>query len=137
MMNNIFNLSTIPVLQEVIGFTESRHELLAGNIANVHTPGYQARDLSVETFQNALKKSLAARELPEMQSPGFAGRTPRDEAERELEKSKSTLLYHDGTNLDTERQVAEISKNQSLHNLAIAIMNNQFQLLEVAVTERV
>jgi flagellar basal-body rod protein FlgB len=137
MLNQILNLSTIPVLQEVIGFTETRHEVLAGNIANVHTPGYKARDLSVESFQTALKKSIAAHELPKIHSPGFAGRSPRQQAAQELHNSKSTLLYHDGTNLDTERQVVEITKNQSLHNLAIAIMNNQFQLLEAAVSERV
>jgi flagellar basal body rod protein FlgB len=35
-----------------------------------------------------------------------------------------------------ERQVAEITKNQTEHNLALAVMNSQFRLLQVAISER-
>ena len=43
--------TTIPLLQEVASFAEARHHVLAGNIANVDTPGYRVRDLSPETFR--------------------------------------------------------------------------------------
>ena len=47
----LFQSTTIPALEQVVNFTEARHNVLAGNIANVDTPGYKARDLSVEDFQ--------------------------------------------------------------------------------------
>lgn len=137
MIAQLFESSSLPVLQEVVNFTQTRHGVLAGNIANVHTPGYKARDLSVESFQEALKKSIAAKEMPEFESPGFAGRSPRQVAAKELKASTSNILYHDGTNIDIEQQVVAISKNQFLHNMAVSIMNNQFQLLEAAVSERI
>ena len=40
-----------PVLEQVVNFTEARHGVLAGNIANLDTPGYKTRDLSPELFQ--------------------------------------------------------------------------------------
>ena len=41
MITNIFNATTVPVLNEVIGFTQARQNVLAGNMANYGTPGYQ------------------------------------------------------------------------------------------------
>ena len=41
----------MPVLEQVVNFTEARHGVLAGNIANLDTPGYKTRDLSPALFQ--------------------------------------------------------------------------------------
>ena len=61
MLPTLFDNTTIPMLQEVCGFPQARHHVLAGNIANVDTPGYRVRDLSVETFQERLKEAIALR----------------------------------------------------------------------------
>lgn len=136
MIGSLLNSSSIPVLQEVLSFTEARHTVLAGNVANVHTPGYRSRDLSVGSFQEALKKSIAAEKLDDYVSPG-RGMSPRQEAQGEAKAAMQTLLYHDDTNIDIERQVTEISKNQFMHNMAVSIMTSQFKLLETSISERV
>ena len=136
MIGRLFENSSLPVLQEVVGFTQARHGVLAGNIANVHTPGYRSRDLSVESFQEALKKAIAAEELGDVSSPGHPI-TPRESAQSEVKQAMTNILYHDDTNIDIEQQVVEISKNQFMHNLAVTLMTNQFQLLQTAINERV
>ena len=57
-MLGIFNKTTIPALEQTITFAQRRHELLAGNLANLDTPDYRARDLNVGDFQNALAESI-------------------------------------------------------------------------------
>ena len=47
------------------------------------------------------------------------------------------LVYHDDTNIDLEKQVAEMTKNHLLHNFALTVMTDQFQLLQTAISERV
>lgn len=47
------------------------------------------------------------------------------------------VLYHDRTDIDLEKQVAEVTKNQYMHNMAVALMTNQFQLMQTAISERV
>ena len=67
---NIFKSTTIPVLQEVIGFAQARHEVLVSNVANVNTPGYRVRDLSVDNFQHRLQEAIdAQQETGETLSP--------------------------------------------------------------------
>ena len=55
MLSSMFQSSTLPVLEQVVNFTEARHGVLAGNIANLDTPGYKTRDLSPELFQERLE----------------------------------------------------------------------------------
>ncbi len=64
MIQGIFNSSTIPVLEQLVQFTQARHEVLAGNVANLETPGYVARDLSVADFQARLKDAIETRQQP-------------------------------------------------------------------------
>ena len=135
MISRLFNNSTIPVLQEVVAFTQARQEVLASNQANVHVPGYRTRDLSVESFQKALKQQSAAAHEDDYVSPG-RGTSPQQEALHKVKDSMNNLVYHDGTNIDIEKQVVEAGKNQYMHNLAITIMTNQFQLLQTAINER-
>lgn len=137
MSNGLFESTTIPVLQEVINFAQARHGVLVGNVANLDTPGYKVRDLSVETFQERLREAIQARrEGNEHFSPGLLTERP-DDPLRKVRDSMKTILFHDDSNVGIEQQVLQISKNQFMHNMAISIMSNQFQLLNVAISERV
>lgn len=138
MIRSPFDATSIPVLQEVIRFSQARHDVLAGNVANMDTPGYQVRDLSVDTFQERMKQALASRtpSADEPWSPGVLNADPGDQL-RAVNEDLPTVLYHDETNVGMEQQVAEMSKNHYLHNLAITVMASQFRLLQTAVSERV
>ena len=137
MENGILNSSTIPVLEQVINFAQNRHEVLVGNVANMDMPGYQVRDLSVETFQQRLKDAMAAsQQRHEPMSPGMMASRPGDSL-RNVSDSMPSILYHDGSDVGIEQQVLQISKNQFMHNLAISLMTSQFQMLQTAISERV
>ena len=126
--------TTIPILEKVVGFAQSRHTVLVGNLANADTPGYRVRDLSRDTFQERLKEVIDTRNTPYATS---ADRVDHyDSAMREVNDSMRTLLFHDKSDVGLEQQVLEISKNRTMHNMAIAIMQNQFALLNVAISER-
>ena len=64
MFSSLFDGSTIPMLEQVVQFTEARHGVLAGNIANMDTPGYRTRDLSPELFQSRLQEALETKRKP-------------------------------------------------------------------------
>jgi len=136
MLSSLFQSTTIPVLQEVVSFAQARHTVLAGHIANLDVPGYQARDLSVEDFQARLKEALAARSGPAAGSPGEPGfaDAPRPAAVAGVSQS---VQRHDLGNVDLETQVSEMVKNQMQHNLAMTILTNQFKLLQTAISGNV
>lgn len=138
MLPSLFDSSTVPLLEQVVNFAQARHSVLAGNIANLETPGYRVRDLSTEEFQNRLKEALEAKRngADETHSPGLLPQDSNDPMFA-VRESMQSILYHDGTDVSVESQVTEISKNQFMHDMAIALMNSQFEILQAAISERV
>lgn len=149
MLPLMFQSTTIPVLEQVVKFTEARHGVLAGNIANLDTPGYKTRDLSPERFESKLKQAIETHYQPPSQpydsrSMGLSSaraaerhEAKRLEAFRQVDDAMKSILRHDGDDVGMEKEVNEIMKNQQQHNLAINIMSAQFRLLRAAITERV
>src|SRR5205085_10875826 len=137
MLSGLFNSTTIPALGEVLNFAQARHTVLAGNIANINTPGYRLRDLSPTAFQQKLKEALAQSQRSNQPlSPGMTQGQSGDSL-KDVRPSLENLIYHDDTNIDLEKQVAELTKNHFLHNFALTVMTDQFQLLQTAISERV
>ena len=118
-MFGIFNTTTIPALEQTLTFSQKRHELLAGNLANLDTPGYRAKDLDVGDFQNALAESI-------------------DLHKKAIDSGKPLTRddIRSGPRVSLEQQVSEVAKNEHMHALAITTMRSQFALLRAAITER-
>jgi len=135
MLTNLFTSTTIPVLEEVAKFSQVRHTTLAGNIANLDTPGYKFRDLSVDDFQSQLQEAVESRRRP---SPAYY--SGRDTADTRFQATRAdnphTILYHDKSNVELEQQVSEMVKNHMQHNLARSVVNQQFRLLATAIPAR-
>ena len=141
MWPTFFRNSSLPALEQTIQFAERRHQLLAGNVANADTPGYQTRDLSVENFQSALKDAMKASRVQEKTTPGKAHASyegiSKAQAAENVRESMKQILYHDGSDVGLETQVTEIAKNQSMHTTAISILRNQYHMMQMAISESV
>jgi flagellar basal-body rod protein FlgB len=137
MMPDLFQATSVPLLEQVVNFSQARHNVLAGNIANIDTPGYRTRDLSPELFQVKLKEALQERDALR-RSQGLRGAHPEGiDPLAATSRNLESILRHDGVNVGIEGQVTEIAKNQVQHNMALSIMNSQFRLLNTAISERV
>ena len=151
MLPSLFDSTPIPLLEQVVNFTESRHGVLAGNIANLDTPGYRTRDLSPELFQQRLKDAVESRRSGPQAYNGYGSygnygplsksdmhtSSGKYESIREVADSVKGLLRHDENNVGLEKQINQMVKNQVEHNLAVSVMSAQFRLLRAAITERV
>lgn len=147
MLDRLFDSSTIPLLLKTAAFTERRHEVLAGNIANASTPDYRTRDLPVARFRAALEEAVARRRPVDSSGQKAwsftASDAPADGSNpfpqslfQALESSRGTVTFQDGNNRSIEQEVMEITKNSLMQTLAIEVMNAQFSRLEAAISER-
>ena len=183
---NLLKSSTIPVLEQVANFSQARHNILAGNIANIDTPHYVARDLSVTDFQSRLKSAIEADRQPPLNAralkaamamsagtmnagttnagavnagsqifgsynagplnnantgsllagPPGAVSSMQDSHVAHVADQTQSILYHDRSNVGEEYQVNEMVKNRMQFNLAVALLSQQFRLLQAAISER-
>jgi flagellar basal-body rod protein FlgB len=135
MWGNWLNNSTLPALEQTAQFAERRHQLLAGNIANLDVPGYKTRDLDQPQFQQVLQQAL---KTPANRSSGYgvsAGIQP--EPMEQVRDVSRQVLYLDNSDVSLEEQVATLTKNNALHDMSIALMRSQLATLEAAIRESV
>ncbi|NOX54384.1 MAG: hypothetical protein GXP27_08050 [Planctomycetes bacterium] len=149
MIKPLLNGTTIPILEKVAAFSERRHEVLVGNLANIDTPGYRMRDLPVAAFKEAL--AVAAERF---QSGGAGGATvsktgasthsvPTDIDDlfpqtlyRPSESVPQNVTFQDGNNRSVEYEVMELTKNALMQKYALQVMIAQMSLLQAVIAER-
>jgi len=148
MFPSLFANSALDSLEKTVEFAERRHSVLATNIANMDTPDYKTRDLSLENFQQSLKDVIEIKRTMAEDSPGprfdvLEGpdrnetAVSQDEAVQNVFDSMRQVVYHDGSDDSLEMQVTRLAKNQSMHSTAIALMRSQFQTLRMAISENI
>lgn len=161
MIQSLTSQTPIDLLARVAAFAERRHEVLAGNMANVSTPDYHTRDLPVGKFDAALAQ--AARRLAQTGAPptslSAAHRLglppgslseqltlPPDPAPTDAladadlyrpEQTERSLQFQDGNDRSIELEVLEMTKNSMRHTMAIELMNSYFTRLQTVISERV
>ena len=136
MWDNWLNNSTLPALEQTALFAERRHQLLAGNIANLDVPGYKTRDLDQTQFQQVLNEAL---QEPANRSSGYGmpGSSVQPEPMERVRNTTRQVLYLDDSDVSLEEQVTTLSKNNSLHDMSIALLRSQLSTLEAAIRESV
>lgn len=130
-MERLLNQGSAPLVEQAIRFSAAREKLIAENIANVSTPGYVQKDLSVEKFQQLLRERAEQR----LNSP--AGATRFDDIMGDMTSPAHNILFHDGNNRSIEQLMADGAKNALFHNMMIEILRKQMGQLETALKERI
>jgi flagellar basal-body rod protein FlgB len=140
MVPSLFESNVLPVLEQVVNFSQARHNVLAGNIANLDTPGYRTRDMSPDEFRTRLKEAVEETRRVAAEPAGATSSSfdpmPTENPFRVVKESLNSILRHDDGNVSMEQQIAELSKNQMQHNLAVNLLASQFRLLQAAISER-
>jgi flagellar basal-body rod protein FlgB len=130
MMDQIFG-SAVDHLTRGLTYATARHSVLTQNVANVETPGYQARDLVFEDFLKP-PRAPAPGPLPEgVPEVGPAGRVPR------LVLSADADGRADGNDVQLHRQMGRLAQNTLYQHTLVQLLTNQFNTLKQAISGRV
>ncbi|HOB74202.1 MAG TPA: flagellar basal body rod protein FlgB [Phycisphaerae bacterium] len=141
--SDLVNREAIPALEKMLAFTQARQRMLTENIANVDTPGYRTKHLDVGAFQRALRSALESNRQTGGASFELKGTDEfrLDSAGRlevrPSEEPAENVLFHDGTNVRIERQMAMMAENAMMHQAATELLRTKFEGLLKAIRGRV
>jgi len=129
------DLSQIPLFKALtgrLGFLDQRQRVLAENIANVDTPGYQPKDLKAPNFlrlaQAALGRINAATTNPNHIETARRGGT------FQAEKQKATFeTTVSGNAVDLDEQLINVSQTTLDHQTMVDLYAKQVSLLKTAL----
>ena len=138
MIQGVLTTGALPVLERLVQFTARRHEVLTDNIANLSTPYFKPRDLDPATFQAALREAIDTRRRRPNPTSGLL---PADRTELPLPGAAEGghhqgILFHDQNNRDLERIMQSLAENTMVHNATVQMIRNQFDMLRMAIRER-
>jgi flagellar basal-body rod protein FlgB len=124
-IDSMFSRGPVPVLEQVLRFSSARQRLLQEDVANIDTPGFRQKDLSLSRFQQTLAGELA--------SPG--GVEQDNSAVTQTQEPASYIMFHDGNNRSAEQLMTDGVKNAMMHNMMIELLREQFSILETALKD--
>jgi flagellar basal-body rod protein FlgB len=117
----------VDTLERAMTFHRERHAVLAGNVANLDTPGYRSLDLA---------------EVPPGEVPGVIART--DERHMGAPELAGTHLQFDdspagpgmdGNTVELERELAKIDANRVRYGTATELASRRLALLRYAAAD--
>jgi len=113
----MLNFSTeIDSLARVAELATQRHQVLANNLANVNTQGYQRLD---GDFADEVRKQLLAGES-------------LDTLQLKVAPSGESTTRLDGNNVDVDREIGLLSQNALLHQTVTELLSSRLGMLRRA-----
>lgn len=129
----------VPALVATLSYNQARLEMIAENVANIHTPGYRAKQLDKRAFQRALHEALTARGS-DPRNPFVVTVEGEVKTDRQghvqvtpSRKPVEHVLFHDRTNLSLERQMADLAETGMTHELATTLLRGRYQAMRKAI----
>lgn len=126
---NLFG-GTIQTLEKSLAYSTVKNRTIANNIANVDTPHYKSKDVA---FKNVLENT--------MNQPNQTKRThPQHFTFHEtinqpfiIKENKNNIYNHNGNNVDIDREMAELAKNQLYYQAMIDRLNGKFRNIQTVI----
>lgn len=117
------DLSTVDTLQAALTYHRERHTVLAGNVANLDTPGYRPVDL---TRRTALDPAPLAVTQPGHQAPLATGEfvTSFDDG--------GALPGSDGNAVSLERELSKVDANRARYATSAELVSRRLAILRYA-----
>ena len=132
MIDQIFSGGSYQAVKQMLDMTSQRHEALAGNIANVETPGYRRVDLdrtAVADFQANMHAAAKSGDFSQTAHTGtHAMRTTLDTDARSLRP--------DGNNVEIDHELLAMSQNTVEYGTLTEFASNSLKCLKMAITGR-
>lgn len=121
---NIFD-RTITQLERSLDYSASKNKVIAHNIANVDTPNYKAKDIA---FKSVLEGKLLAKKTHTKHLP-----FKNEMNHFHLTTKTGTMYNHNKNNVDIDKEMSELAKNQILYQSLIDRLNGKFSDLQTVI----
>jgi flagellar basal-body rod protein FlgB len=120
------DFATIDKLQAALTFHRERHAVLAGNVANVDTPGFRPQDLRRTTIDGPLAMTPTG-----ATTPGQIAITKAEDSTETFDAGGS-LQGPDGNAVSLERELAKIDANRARYATSAELVSRRLALLRYA-----
>ena len=139
MIDMLISNPTTRMLEQTLDFTEQRHNVLLEDIANVSTPGYVQKDVSVAAFQKSLRDAVARKwasnnntyEPESNEAINFAPNA--SQVQVKPTEVRNSVAFHDRGVRSMEYLMGQMADNAMAHNAVAQPLKNRYDLVNKAI----
>ena len=122
-VNSMFESPDYRATKVMLDVAVVKHQVLAGNIANVTTPGYKRMQVS-KTFEQELMGHIK-------KDPHFS----LSDMKPDIEKDPTALTTRkDGNNVELDSELLQMSSNSTNYQVLTQFLNGSYRQLRSAIT---
>lgn len=134
LVSGMFSLSDKII--KVLDFLSLRNNLIAGNIANVDTPGYKSVDIKFEDQLEAMLKTedevqMAATDARHIRSDLLK----MDRLGPEIVFEPTMEMRMDGNNVDIDEEMVNLAENQIMYSALVQSIAEELNGLKYTIEE--
>lgn len=128
-MNDISDSAIVAALGRHMNNAVARQAVAAGNLANLDTPGYRAREVA---FEDLLDGELQRAQLATT-NPGHLGGSAT--ATGQTAEADGLSSRRDGNNVQMDRELLSMTRAAGDFAAAQAVLSAKFRLIRFAINE--
>lgn len=110
---------TYEALAKALDLRSQNQNIIASNIANADTPGYQAQELS---FEKAMGKALESND-------------DVAQVRGEIHNQINNVVREDGNTVDRDAEMVNLAQNQLLFDAAADLVKKKLALLKYSIND--
>lgn len=119
-------------MQQAMTFHRNRHTVIAGNVANMDTPGYKPMDLERLPANSAVNAERMAQTHRRHIDGGTVG---AGEAPARSVVDANAIQSADGNSVNIEREMAKIDANRVRYSTVTDLTSRRLAMLRYAATD--
>lgn len=119
---------TMNVLENSLHYSARRNAAITNNIANVDTPNFKSQDV---VFKDVLNDAVSELEAKRTHPKHMSFST--DNSSFKTVTNRNTLYNHNQNNVDIEKEMANLAKNQIYYRSLVDRMNGKFNTLSTVI----
>lgn len=125
----LFN-QTFQTLEHSLDYAAAKNEVISNNIANVDTPNFKASDV---VFKSVLNNAVHQHALNLKRT--HPRHIPHDKMNQSFQTivKNNTTYNHNGNNVDIDKEMSELAKNQIYHRSLVDNLNGKFNILQTVI----
>ena len=131
----LFADKTPLILKKALDSQSQRHLLIASNISNIDTPGYQAKDID---FKGTLRAALGTGEDLAMRTTHSRHIGPSRDDIKGLQAEpfiEPDAAKSNGNNVNIDKEMMKLAENQIAYNATIQMLSKRGSTVRAAISE--
>lgn len=121
------------VMRSKMAYMSQRQIILAQNIANADTPGYQARDVQTPNFKKMVAGASGKLQMKTTNEKHFLGLSGGTNNGRIIKRDSTYELNPNGNNVVIEEEMAKVAENQSEYQKVLSVYRKSVDMFKTAI----